>query len=421
MISFSQKMNNNLLFIRNRLLHALAPFAALSMLAISPALDAQTAAPSAPSFDVTTVLNNLDDPWDVAFAPGGAMLFTEKCRGLSVRLANGTVRKLIGNTRDYVLNAKDFFCQGQSGVHGVAVDPSFAQGQRFVYVFSASDLRKEPRTNRVIRVRVSDDWSRVTDRVDIVDDISFKEAGILGSAGAHSGGRLRFGPDGYLWITTGDNHDPGLPQDPKRIGGKVIRVDRDGKAAPDNKAPAGFDARIYTYGHRNPQGIAFRPAGQSAAGQAFTGEHGPNHTDEVNALVAGGNSGWDPRNRPGLDCWKSGYCGYAGDPKTMPMTDFTRFPQAMRPVWENDARSQGMGPVEFLNGSQWGAWNGALAVSFMRDRRLDLLTLDSAGKLNRVTTVKMPTDLRIRSLIQGADGALWAALDGGQIVRMTMR
>ncbi|MGL4231705.1 MAG: PQQ-dependent sugar dehydrogenase [Casimicrobium sp.] len=394
---------------------ALATIAAGATFA--PLAHAQT---SAPTLDSTMVINNLDDPWDIAFAPDGAVLFTEKCDGLSVRLANGTIRKLIGNKREYLLRANDFFCQGQSGVHGVAVDPAFAQGQRFVYVFSASDLKKEPRTNRVVRVRVSEDWSRVTDRVDIVDDIAFKEAGILGSPGAHSGGRMRFGPDGFLWVTTGDNHNPTLPQDPKLIGGKVLRIDRDGKAAPNNVVSSGFDSRIFTYGHRNPQGIAFRPTGQPGAGQAFVGEHGPNHTDEVNALVAGGNAGWDPQKRPGLDCWNSGYCGYAGDPKTMPMTDLTRFPNAMRAVWENDGRSQGIGPVEFLSGSQWGAWNGTLAVALMRDRRLDLLTLDAGGKVTRATTAKLPTGMRLRSLVQGPDGALWAASDD-QIVRLTLR
>ncbi|MGL5005399.1 MAG: PQQ-dependent sugar dehydrogenase, partial [Casimicrobium sp.] len=194
----------------------------------------------------------------------------------------------------------------------------------------------------------------------------------------------------------------------------------DGKAAPNNVVSSGFDSRIFTYGHRNPQGIAFRPTGQPGAGQACVGEHGPNHTDEVNALVAGGNAGWDPQKRPGLDCWNSGYCGYAGDPKTMPMTDLTRFPNAMRAVWENDGRSQGIGPVEFLSGSQWGAWNGTLAVALMRDRRLDLLTLDAGGKVTRATTAKLPTGMRLRSLVQGPDGALWAASDD-QIVRLTLR
>ena len=236
---------------------------------------------------------------------------------------------------------------------------------------------------------------------------------------ADSGGRISFGPDGHLWIATGDNHDPGLPQDPKRLGGKVLRVDRDGKAAPGNNAPAGFDARIFTYGHCNVQGIAFRPVGQPGAGQAFVGEHGPNHSDEVTALVAGGNAGWDPQNRPDLRC-SDGYCGYSGTVQTIPMTDLQRFPNAMRPSWNNNERSQGTGAVAFLEGPQWGAWNGRLAVGLMRDQRLDVLTLDARGMASGVETAKLPA-LRLRSLVPGPDGALRASTDDGQVLRIAPR
>ncbi len=379
-------------------------------------VQAQTPPPgAAPPLAVTTVLDDLRRPWDLAFAPDGAMLFTERCHGLSVRLPDGSIRKLAGNEPGYPLRADDWFCQGQSGVHGVAVDPAFAQGQRFVYVFSASTRSSNPRTNRVMRFAVGAEGWRLGERTDIVADIAFKEFGYLGGPGNHSGGRIRFGPDGYLWITTGDNHDPNLPMDPKRLGGKVLRVDRDGQAAPGNNAPDGFDPRIYTHGLRNPQGIAFRPG----SSQVFIAEHGPNHTDEVTLLKAGGNGGWDPRNRPGLNC-TSGYCGYAGDAQTMPMTDTQRFAQALRPIWTNQGRSEGMGPAEFLVGPMWGAWNGALAVALMRNQRIDLLTIDAAGSSARAVTVDVPS-MRFRSLVRGPDGALWASSDGGQVVRIVPR
>src|SRR5690606_3663268 len=112
----------------------------------------------------------------------------------------------------------------------------------------------------------------------------------------------------------------------------------------------------------NVQGITFRPEGQPNAGQPFIAEHGPNHTDEVTALVPGGNGGWDPKNRPSLTC-PDNYCGYAGNPTTMPMTDTQRFPNAMRPSWVfNGPGGRGMGPATFLSGSQWRDWNGRLAV-----------------------------------------------------------
>ncbi len=390
---------------------ALAPLAATFLALSAPAAWAQ-----APALTVTPVMEKVRGPWDLAFAPGGAMLYTEKCHGLWVRLPDGSTRHLWG-TEGAVLAAPDIFCLGQSGVHGVAVDPAFAQGQRYVYVYTASNLQTDPRGNRVVRLQVGADWKTVGQRSDIVPDIAFKDARRVGGPGAHSGGRIRFGPDGYLWITTGDNHDPGLPQDPKRLGGKVLRVDRDGKAAPGNNAPAGFDARIYTYGHRNVQGIAFRPAGQPNAGQAYTSEHGPNHSDELTALVAGGNGGWDPQNRPDLKC-SDGYCGYSGNPYTMPMTDTQRFPKAMLPAWNNEQRSQGMGPLAFLEGAQWKGWNGKLAVALMRDQRLDIVTLDAQGKAAKVETADLPK-LRLRSVVPGPDGALWGSTDDGQILKIS--
>ena len=399
--------------------YPLGLLALLSAAMAAPAWTQTSTAPRTPALQVTEVMSGLRGPWDLAFAPDGAMLFTEKCHGLSVRLPDGSVRRLFGNAPTYAVQADDLFCEGQSGVHGIAVDPGFAAGRRFVYLYSASNLSREPRTNRVIRLAVAADWSRVSERSDIVSDIAFKDARRVGGPGAHSGGRLRFGPDGYLWITTGDNHDPDLPQDPKRLGGKVLRVDTDGRAAPGNNAPAGFDARIYSYGLRNVQGIAFRPAGQPGAGRAYTTEHGPNHSDEVTALVAGGNGGWDPRRRDDLNC-RDGYCGYSGTLATMPMTDLARFPQAMRPVWNNRELSEGMGPAEFLSGTAWGAWNGQLAMGLMRTQRLDILMLDASGAATGVVTADLPAT-RWRSLVQGPDGALWGSSDDGRIQRVAPR
>ena len=255
----------------------------------------------------TVVLTGLSNPWDIAIAADGAMFFTEKCRGLSVRRADGTVTRLFG-TSGSALVAPDLECLGQSGVHGVALDPAFATN-RTLYVYMLSNINTSPRTNRVVRLALNSGYTSASNRVDIISDIAFKDvANAVGGAGSHSGGRIRFGPDGFLYVTTGDNHNPTLPQSPTMLGGKVLRVTTSGAAAPSNAPPAGFDARIFTYGHRNVQGITFRPG----TGQPFTSEHGPNHSDEVTPLVNGGNGGWDPKDRPALAC-PDNYCGYAGN------------------------------------------------------------------------------------------------------------
>jgi glucose/arabinose dehydrogenase len=358
---------------------------------------------------------SLQNPWDMAFLTDGTMFFTERCRGLSVRAPNGTVTRLFG-TAGSGLVASDFFCEGQSGMHGVAIDPQFASN-RYIYVYMASSLTTNPRANRVVRLVVNSTNTAVSNRTDIVTGLAYKNVGTAnGGAGAHSGGRIRFSPaDGYLYITTGDNHDGELPQHPTRLGGKVLRVDRDGNAAPGNNAPSGFDARIYTYGHRNPQGITFRPG----TNQPFTAEHGPGHSDEVTPLVAGGNAGWDPRpNVAGRGSCPDNYCGYQGDATFMPMTDTTRFPSALRPTWNNSGSSQGMGPATFLAGSQWKLWDGRLLVGVMGANRLDLLDVNTAGTAATRSAFGSLPGARYRSLVQGPDGNLYVATDGGEIWRV---
>lgn len=363
----------------------------------------------------TVILADLENPWDLAVAPDGALFFTEKCRGLSVRTRDGAVRHLFGASGAAVV-ADDLFCQGQSGMLGLALDPAFADNRR-LYLFMASKLGGQP-ANRVVRLQVDAANTTVRDRTDIVTDIPFKQSfNRWGRAGAHSGGRLRFGPkDGFLYVTTGDNHNGPLPQDLTRLGGKVLRIDRDGRPAPGNNTPKGSDARLFTYGHRNVQGLTFHPG----TGQPFACEHGPGHSDEVTALVAGGNGGWDPAPMPGVSC-ASDYCGYTSnkpDGSRTSMTDRERFPAALAPSWTNRGVSEGMGPCVFLDGPTWGDWAGRLAVGFLRGARIDLLALDASGQTTGVATIPGLPAERMRSLALAPEGALLVATDGGEIWRL---
>jgi glucose/arabinose dehydrogenase len=380
---------------------------------------APTPAPNpgvAPTLNRSVLMTGIQSGWDFAFTPDGqTIFFTEICRGLSVRLASGTVVGLFGASGSRLV-ANDMFCEGQSGMNGVALDPDFANN-RFIYVYMASNLSTNPRTNRVVRLTLSPDFMTAGSRTDIITNIAYKDAATpQGGPGAHSGGRVRFGPDGFLYVTTGDNHNPTLPQDLTRLGGKVLRVTRDGSAAPGNNIPGGGDPRIFTYGHRNVQGITFRPG----TGQPFTSEHGPNHSDEVTPLVAGGNGGWDPQNRSNITCDANSYCGYNGNPTTMPMTDTTRFPNAMRPSWNNNQASQGTGPSTFLTGTQWKGWDGRMIVGIMAAQRLVVIQLDANGMSTSSTDVTGIPGERYRSLVQGPDGNLYIlAQNVGQIWRIT--
>jgi aldose sugar dehydrogenase len=407
--------------------------------AVAPVFTTALAQSTAPMLTNAVVLSKLDSPWDMAFLADGTMFFTEKCNGLSVRQANGTVVKLLGmkDSKGYASTASDLFCEGQAGMSGLAVDPNFSSN-RFIYVYSASSLTA-PGSNRVMRMKVSEGNTGVTDRTDIVTDIPYKPRASdhpFGGPGAHNGGRVRFSPgDGFLYVTTGDTHGGAVPQSPTLMGGKVLRIDRDGKAAPGNGAPAGFDARVYTYGHRNPQGITFRPG----TNQPYTAENGPWHTDEVTALVPGGNAGWDPRpNIGGRGACPDNYCGYSPNqmgalPNAersafMPMTDLKTYPNAMKPAWTNDGLSQGLFTGTFLTGAQWKGWNGKMIIGFTGigihgtpvGNRMDVLDIAANGQSATRTTVSLPMPAaRFRSLVQGPDGNLYVATDEGNISRMT--
>lgn len=420
----------------DRALASLATGALAAVIGASPAL-AQSGM-NTTSLQHEVVLDGLDSPWDMAFLDDGTMLFTEKCDGLSVRMPDGTANALLGmsGSEGYASTAEDLVCEGQAGMMGVAIDPDFSDNRR-IYVYSTSE-KSDPRTNRLMRLVVNEDFTDVSERTDIVDDVPYKvEASDhpFGGPGAHNGGRVRFGPNGALWLTTGDNHNPEVPQSPTMMGSKVLRIDTDGNAHPDNSPPEGFDKRTFTYGHRNVQGIAFHPG----TGTPITAEHGPWHSDEITVLQNGGNGGWDPRDNMAErgDC-PDGYCGYMPNQSEemnryerasfMPMTDFETYPDAMPPIWTNNGWSQGMSAAAFLEGEQWGDWDGALAVSLMGigfggtpiGQRIDVIELDEEISVVDVTEMTLPMQSgRFRALVLGPDGSLYTAMEEGSIHKLT--
>ncbi len=400
-----------------------------------------------PFIKTNEFMTGLENPWDMAFLPDGTMFYTEKCKGLSVRDPSGNVNALYGinGSSGYAATGDDLFCEGQSGVLGVVADAGFADN-RTLYLYSSSNKYhgdgcktnfEKCDGNIVMKFKVSDDLKSVSDRTDIITDIQYKPLESdqpFGGPGAHSGGRLRIGPEGYLWVTGGDRHSGICPQDPQLLCGKILRVDGDGNAHPDNIPPEGFDKRIYTYGHRNVQGIAFRPSD----GRAFTAEHGPWHSDEITALVNGGNAGWDPAElRGGRGECPDKYCGYepnqmdAMDPAIRaaytPMSD-TRFEDLMPPSWNNHGFSQGTGSAAFLTGSNWGIYEGRLSAGIMGigfgntppGSRIDVYDLADDG-LSIKGAIILPTGIttRYRGLVMGPDNALYAATDDGVIYQIS--
>ena len=193
-----------------------------------------------PTIEASEVMSGLENPWDMSFVSDGSMFYTEKCKGLSVRTASGDVNALYGmkGSSGYSDSADDLFCDGQAGMLGVVADSDF-DSNRTLYLYSTSDKYygegcktnfEKCDGNIVMSFKVSDDLKSVSDRKDIVTDIQYKPFESdqpFGGPGAHNGGRLRIGPDGYLWVTGGDRHRGICPQDGSLLCGKVLRVDGD--------------------------------------------------------------------------------------------------------------------------------------------------------------------------------------------------
>ena len=329
-----------------------------------------------PELLVSTLVSGLSIPWDLAFTPDGTMLFTERRGVLSSRGADGTVRMVDAEMGD-------LFAVGETGLMGIAVDPEFASNRRFY----TCQGHVGPEV-QVIAWTLNADYTAATRVADPL------VGGLPATSGRHGGCRLRFGPEGYLWIGTGDAASGRTPQDLTSLGGKVLRVDPATGAGAETNPLA--PSRVYSYGHRNVQGLALRPG----TNRMWAVEHGPRVDDEINLLVAGGNYGWDPV--PGYN-------------EAVPMTDQVKFPGAVVAKWSSGSPTLAVSGGIFLEGRQWGVWEGRLAVATLRDSRLRLFEFTPEGDfVGQVIVSELDRSYgRLRTPMMGSDGALYVTTSNG--------
>ncbi len=211
-------------------------------------------------YETEILVKNLDTPWAIDFLPDDKMVFTERGGKVSI-YDNGNV-KIVGNIEVSEVS--------ESGLLGIAVDPEFNKN-KFIYVYYTHN-----NGNRVSRFKLND---MLEEESILLDDIP--------NAQFHDGGRIKFGPDKMLYITTGDATVPSSAQDINSLVGKILRMNKDGSMPKDNP----FNNYVYSYGHRNPQGIAWNN------NQLYAAEHGPSRNDEVNIIIKGKNYGW-----PNVQC-----------------------------------------------------------------------------------------------------------------------
>ncbi len=340
---------------------------------------ARTPSPAAlvPSgYRVRTLANNLDHPWDVAFRPNGSMFVTERGGWIGL-LRRGRYRR-IHRPVDVAVN-------GEGGMLGIAVSPRFARNRELFVCFNTS------RDVRVVRFKFAGRPARLIGRRNLVTGIPTNPSG----SGRHSGCRLKFGHDGFLWVTTGDAAVGTNPQNLNSLGGKVLRVTRRGTPAPGN-----FRGRIFAYGFRNPQGLAFR----RRDGRAFIVEHGPGCDDEITPLRRGANGGWNP---VGSGLYNEG----------VPMTD-TSLPNVVRPVWSSGCPTIAPSGGTFVTAPIWGRWRGRMVIAVLKDQHLRLINVGFgvAGQ----GRVLLSGWGRLRTVVQGPNGGLNVPVDAnpGRLLRV---
>ena len=263
---------------------------------------------------------------------------------------------------------------------------------------------------QVIAWTIDADYDEATRVVDpLVEGIP------VGPGPWHSGGRLLFGPQGYLWIAAGDGRVVTGAQDLTSLGGKVLRVDpRTGAPAPGN--PFGASSPVYAYGFRNPQGLALRPGTE----QMWLVEHGPEHDDEINLLAPGGNYGWDPIPDDGTLVFYD-YSDEAG----VPMTDLAKFPSARQARWSSGFPTLETSGAVFLDGPQWGEWEGRLAVATLKTKSLRVFEFTEQGDFaGQIVVPELDgSHGQLRTPVLGPDGALYIATSnepgGDRILRVS--
>ena len=322
-----------------------------------------TIQPTIPTSPVVEIFaQGLDTPWAIDFAPDGRAFLTERLGVIRV-IKDGKLQ-----TDPWIkMDSNEI---GEGGLLGLALDPGFAQN-RFMYVaytYSAQNGRVQ---NRLARLR-DENGRGVLDKI-LID-------GAAGNSN-HDGGRVKFGPDGKLYWTLGDAGNTALAQDLGSLNGKILRLNADGGIPNDNPFPNSY---VYSYGHRNPQGLAWQPGTH----RLYAAEHGPSGAqgccrDEVNLIEPGKNYGW-----------------------AMITGDQTREGMIAPVLHSGNDYTWAPGGIAFATR---GAWAGSLLITGLRGQALYRVTLDKndprkATRIERWFEFKYGS---LRDVVEGPDGALY--------------
>ncbi|MCH8902815.1 MAG: PQQ-dependent sugar dehydrogenase [Bacteroidetes bacterium] len=315
-----------------------------------------------PSFEykIDILAKNLKVPWGLAYLPNGDLIFTERFGTINLLKKDSDSFNLIG-TRP-VLDLKE------GGLLSIAVDPDF-ENTNYLFVYETVSA-----FNRIVRLIFKD--GTITEDKIILEEIP--------SHLFHNGGGLRFGPDGYLYIGTGDARNPNMAQDLDSLGGKILRVDKEGNPAPGNP----FGSLVWTYGHRNVQGFDW-----NADGKMLATEHGPSGEingwcchDELNLIEPGNNYGW---------------------PLALGGTELSVDSSFTPPLAQSGDDTWAPSGGSFITGKMWKKWEGEFILAGLRGERLIHFALNaSADEVVNQADLFTGQYFRLRSVIMAPDGSI---------------
>lgn len=358
-----------------------------------PVAEGQTRVPCVTSnadYKVTVLSKDLDSPWAIEPLPSGELLVSEKTGQLRLVTAEGKVGPAISGV-------PKVDPRGQGGLLDVALSPTF-QTDRTIY-WSYTEPRSGGNGTSVAKGVLSRDGKSLSD-VKVILQVKPTYDNNM-----HYGSRLAFGPDGMLYVTTGERSDLKTRPQAQHLDshyGKVLRITTDGKPAEGNPFIGKENAlpEIWSYGHRNVQAAAF-----DAQGQFWDIEHGPRGGDELNLVQKGQNYGW-PLASYGIE--------YSGDIIT---TNEPHRKGLEQPVYYWDPVIAPSG-AEFYDGDAFPQWKNSLFIGALKEMRLVRLVIEDNRVVGEEHLLK-DRGQRIRDVREGADGALYLVSDGGQLLKLS--
>lgn len=332
---------------------------------------------------VTELQDKLDHPWSLAFLPDEqGILITERA---------GNLRRwqAAGGLSEPIAGVPKVYAKSQGGLLDVTLSPDFAQNRR-IYLSFAEEGEDGKAGTAVGYGRLSDDYTQLENFT-----VFFRQQPKL-STGNHFGGRLAFDRQGYLFIALGENNQRPTAQELDKLQGKIVRLSADGEIPPDNPLVnrPGVRPEIWSYGHRNPQGMALNPW----SGALWENEHGPRGGDEINIPQAGENYGWP------LATYGINYSGLK-----IPEAKGEQVAGMANPIfyWQKSPAVSGMA---FYNSDRFPQWKNSLFIGALAERNLIRLTLDG-DKVAAEERLLNERDERIRDVRVGPDGYLYVLTD----------